>query len=71
MDCIIKILETKKVKNVLTNIWKTVKVEKTSSPEEIIVALKSKKATFKIVEKTVEKTHTFNGNNYVIASKML
>ncbi|PQB08010.1 hypothetical protein BST83_13250 [Polaribacter filamentus] len=71
MEVILKVVGTKKTKNGVVNYWKVVNVDGASSVEKEIADLKSKKASFKIVEKTVEKTHTFNGNNYVITTKML
>ncbi len=37
----------------------------------LIDNLKNKKVTFKIVENDVEKTYYFNGNNYIITSKVV
>ena len=71
MDTIIKYLDTRKTKKGPAIIWRSVKVNEDSNPDKEITALKSKKATYKTIENGVEKTFSYNGNNYVVASKMM
>ncbi|WP_435263410.1 hypothetical protein [Tenacibaculum sp. nBUS_03] len=64
-------IKLRKLKTTTRNksfIWKERKLLKDESVEAVIQNLKSKKECFKVCSKTVEKTYTFNGNNYEIAS---
>lgn len=68
-NTVVKILATKKTKSGSKQYFKIVTPEKEAEIPAFISSLKKEKKTFKTVENTVEKTFTFNGNNYIVTSK--
>ncbi|MFA5296589.1 MAG: hypothetical protein WC389_00095 [Lutibacter sp.] len=54
-----------------TQIYKPVSKKDLEDHLMLIEKLKQKRQTFKIVEKGVENKYYFNGNNYIISSKVV
>lgn len=65
----IKVKSIKKTKKGTVSTWTNPKASDLKNVDAFVDQLKKEKKTFKFVEKNVEKTYTFNGNNYIVTSK--
>lgn len=67
----LKVKSYQKTKNGLVPVFKKPKASDLKDVQQFIEQLKKDKKTFSYVENNVEKSYIFNGNNYVITSKIL
>ena len=65
----LQVLTIKKTKKGTVSTWTKPKASDLKNVDAFVDQLKKKKKTFKFVENSVEKTYTFNGNNYIVTSK--
>lgn len=67
----LQIASTKKTKTGTSIVFKKATADQLKDIPAAIKKLRAEKKQFKVVENAVEKTFKFNGNNYIVTSKIL